>query len=193
MEFRQLLSEPGTVEIEALLDSVRATGGEDSEHPHTIANFVSSADGRATLDSRSGGLGDDGDRAVFHGLRERVDAVLAGTRTLRIERYRRIISKPERRARRIARGLAPEPLACIVTRSGDVPFDIPLFAEPEARVVIFAPRALGTGGCAAHVEVIELDLAELTQTMALRRLRADFGGPPAAVRRRTNDVRGPAP
>ena len=175
MEFRQLLPEPGTVEIEALLDSVRATGGEDSGHPHTIANFVSSADGRATLASRSGGLGDDGDRAVFHGLRERVDAVLAGTRTLRTERYGRIISKPERRARRIARGLPPEPLACIITRSGDVPFDIPLFAEPEARVVIFAPRALDTGGCAAQVEVIELDLAELTLTMALRRLRADFG------------------
>ena len=35
---------------------------------------------------------------------------------------------------------------CIVSRSGDVPTDIPLFAEPEARVVVYSPRALDIDG-----------------------------------------------
>ena len=37
----------------------------------------SSADGRATFRGRSGQLGDDSDKAVFHALREQVDALLA--------------------------------------------------------------------------------------------------------------------
>ena len=56
-------------------------------------NFISSADGRATFHGRSGQLGDDGDRAMFHGLREHVDAVLAGTRTIATESYGRILGK----------------------------------------------------------------------------------------------------
>ena len=30
----------------------------------------------------------------------------------------------------------PEPLACVVTRSGELPLEIPLFAEPEAQVIV---------------------------------------------------------
>jgi len=175
MDFRQLLPQAGTVEIEPLLDSLTPPDGAPRDRPYVIANFVSSVDGRATLAGRSGGLGDDGDRAIFHGLRERVDAVLVGTRTLRAERYGRILGKPERRQRRLELGRSEEPLACIITRSGDVPFEIPLFAAPEARIVVFTAVELDTSGCAAQVEVVRLDPGELTQATALRRLRSDFG------------------
>jgi riboflavin biosynthesis pyrimidine reductase len=175
MDFRQLLPEAGTVEIERLLGSLELATHAPPERPYTLVNFVSSVDGRATIGGRSGPLGDDGDRATFHGLREQVDAVLAGTVTLRTERYGRILGKPERRQRRIERGLSPEPIACIVTRSGDIPTDIPVFDEPEARVVVFAPTEVDTDDCAAAVDVVRLDPGELTLTTALRRLRADFG------------------
>jgi 5-amino-6-(5-phosphoribosylamino)uracil reductase len=174
MDFRQLLPEPDTVDVQTLLSALdlgeRAPGGR----PYTVVNFVASVDGRATLHGRSGGLGDDGDRAMFHGLREQVDAVLTGTGTLRTERYGRMLGKDERRRRRAERGREPEPLACIVSRSGDVPTDIPLFAEPEARVVIFAPAEIDTSACAAHVDVVALDPGELTLTTALRRLYTDY-------------------
>ena len=49
------------------------------------------ADGRAAFQGRSGQLGDPADRLLFHGLRGQVDAVFAGTKTLKIERYGRII------------------------------------------------------------------------------------------------------
>jgi riboflavin-specific deaminase-like protein len=173
MEFRQLLPEPGTVEVQALLDSIAVGERATGERPYTLVNFVSSVDGRATLAERSGGLGDDGDRAMFHGLREQVDAVLVGTGTLRTERYGRILGKPERRERRVQRGYSAEPLAVIITRTGDVPTDIALFAEPEAHVVIFAPAEIDTSTCAAQVDVVKLDPGELTQVTALRRLRVD--------------------
>jgi 5-amino-6-(5-phosphoribosylamino)uracil reductase len=176
MEFRQLLPEPGPFALGRRLEQLHL-GAQATDRPYTVANFVASADGRATFGGRSGRLGDDGDRAMFHGLREQVDAVLAGTRTLAIENYGRVLGKPERRARREARGRPAEPLACIVTRSGNVPTEIPLFAEPEAQVIVFsaAYAAPEFTGCTANIEVVCLDPAELTMTTVLRMLRADYG------------------
>jgi riboflavin-specific deaminase-like protein len=175
MEFRQLLPEPATVEINTLLRSLQPAGRGHADRPYTIVNFVASADGRATLAGRSSKLGDDGDRAMFHGLREQVDAVLAGTQTLRTEHYGRILGKAERRRRRTERGLSPEPLACIVTRSGQIPTDIPLFAESEARIVVFSPTDIDVAECAATLDVVRVDSGEPTLTTALRRLHADYG------------------
>ncbi len=174
MDFRQLMPEPSTVDVDVLLSSLALGGRAPAERPYTVANFASTADGRASVGGRSGPIGDDGDRAVFHGLREQVDAVMAGTGTLRAETYGRVLGKEERRRRRLQRGLTAEPLACIVSRSGDVPLDIPLFAEPEARVVIFTTTNLDTTACAAQVDVIRLRKVELSSATALARLRADY-------------------
>jgi riboflavin-specific deaminase-like protein len=130
---------PGEVAPDALVQEIEPPGGAATTRPYTLVNFVASADGRATVEGRSGGLGDAGDHALFHALRERVDAVLAGTGTLRTERYGRILRRPERRERRIAAGRPAEPLAVVVSRTAEVPLDIPLFAEPEARAVVFSP------------------------------------------------------
>jgi 5-amino-6-(5-phosphoribosylamino)uracil reductase len=175
MEFRQLLPEQTRVDVGELLSSLELSSRAPDDRPYTIANFVASADGRATFEGRSGALGDDGDSAMFHGLREQVDAVMAGTRTLEIERYGRILGKPERRRRREERGLAPEPLACVISRSGRFPMDIPLFSESEARIVLFAPMEIVIEQCAANVEVVRLDPGELTLTTAMRALRSEFG------------------
>jgi 5-amino-6-(5-phosphoribosylamino)uracil reductase len=175
MEFRRLLPEPGTVEVADLVGSLDLAGRAPAQRPYTIVNFVSSADGRATFAGRSGKLGDDGDRAMFHALRGQVDAVLAGTNTLRIERYGRPIRDPEDRRRRAERGLAPEPLACVVTRSGDVPTEIPLMQEPEARVVVFTVADVDVSDVVAAVEVIRLDPGELTLSTVLRHLRSAHG------------------
>jgi riboflavin biosynthesis pyrimidine reductase len=175
MEFRQLLPEPATVDIEPLLGSIAEGLQLPEDRPYTLVNFVASVDGRATLQGHSGGLGDDGDRAMFHGLREQVDAVLAGTGTLRTERYGRILGKSVRRERRLAAGRSAEPLACIISRSGELPTDIPLFAEPEARIIVFAPAEPDLSDAAARVEVVLLDRGQLTPTTVVRRLRSDHG------------------
>jgi riboflavin-specific deaminase-like protein len=182
MDFQRLLPKPGSLPLSALLEELSFQTGAPAERPHLIANFIASIDGKATIKGRSGALGDAADRALFHGLRTRVDAVMAGTNTLRIERYGRLIKDPALRQSRVEHGLEPEPIACVVSRSGDVPTDIPLFAEPESRVLVFSPKQLdvpsqrsGHSGPAANVEVVVLDPGELTLTTVMRRLRNDFG------------------
>jgi 5-amino-6-(5-phosphoribosylamino)uracil reductase len=175
VEFRQLLPEHDRVDVGALLARLDLAAAAGPERPHVVANFVSSADGRATFRGRSGALGDPADRFLFHGLRGQVDAVLAGTRTLMIERYGRMIRDPEARLRRELGDRTPEPLAVVVSRSGEVPFDIPLFSEPEAQVALFCCVPVDVSQAAARVELVELDAGELTMTTVMRRLRSDFG------------------
>jgi riboflavin-specific deaminase-like protein len=174
LELRQLLPEHRTIRVTNLLNAIDPAQHAGADRPHTLVNFVATVDGRTSFLGRSGPIGDEGDRQMFHGLRERVDAVMAGTATMRAERYGRMTRDPERRRRRTERGLAPEPLAVVVTRSGDVPFDIPLFAESEARVVVFTPTDLDTSGCAAQVDVVRLDPGQLTMTTVFRRLASDY-------------------
>jgi riboflavin-specific deaminase-like protein len=157
-----------------LLDELDLAAVAPSDRPYTLVNFVASADGHAAFRGRSRWLSDDADREMFHGLREHVDAVLAGTGTLRTERYGRVVRDPERRRRRAAAGLRPEPLAAVISRSGDVPLDIPLFADPDSRVVVFTSAELDTAGLAAEVELVHLDPGELTLTTMMRRLRTDY-------------------
>lgn len=171
---RQLLPEPRPVTIRELVRSLDLAAHAPADRPYTITNFVSSADGRASFEGLSRGLTNPADREMFHALRERADAILVGTGTLRTERYGRMVRDPERRHRRTAAGLSPEPLACTISRSGEVPVDIPLFSEPAARVVVFTTSDLDASGLAAQVDVVRLDPGELTLTTMLRRLRSAY-------------------
>jgi riboflavin-specific deaminase-like protein len=174
MEFRRLFPDRARVELPDAMQELR-DAPVPGERPHVLANFVASVDGRATFQGRSGQLGDDGDRAVFSGLRDVVDAVLVGTTTLRIERYGRLIRDPERRLRRQQHGLAAEPTACVISRSGAIPTDIPLFSEPEAKIVVFSTTAPSTSAVAADCTFVRVKPGQLTLATALRRLRDDFG------------------
>jgi riboflavin-specific deaminase-like protein len=171
---RELLPEPRRTTIGEVVTSLNLVGRAGSERPYTVVNFVASADGRAAFQGHSGQLGGSADRAMFHGLRERVDAVLVGTGTMRTERYGRLVRDPERRRRRAAAGLRPEPLACLISRTGNVPIDIPLFGEPESRVVVFTPVEPDLTEVRAQVDVVQLDPGQLTLTTMMRRLRADY-------------------
>ncbi len=171
MRFCQLLPEPSDAELDDLLAALDLREHAPADRPYVIVNFVSSADGNATFGGRSGALGDEGDKAMFHGLREQADAVLTGTGTLRVERYGRMLGKEERRRRRVERGLSPEPLACIVTRSGSLPPDLPLLSEPEARVIVFSPLELDLHQAAAQLTCVQLSAEEMTLQTVLHRLR----------------------
>jgi riboflavin-specific deaminase-like protein len=139
--------------------------------PYVVVNFVASADGKATFEGRSGKLGGDTDSALFHRLRTQVDAVLVGSGTLRAERYGRIVRDPELRAAREAEGLAPDPLACVVSRSLSLPLDIPLFQDPEQRTIVFTSSDERLEGAGPGVSVERLGAEELTLTSALKVLR----------------------
>jgi len=171
---RRLYPEPGQLPVRELLAGLDLGSRALTDRPYTIVNFVAAADGHAAYRGRSRWLSDDADRELFHGLREHVDAVMAGTGTLRAERYGRIVRDPERRRRRAARGLHPEPLGAVMSRSGDVPTDIPLFSDSGSRVVVFTSDHLDTGSLSAQVDVVRLDPGELTLTTMMRRLRSAY-------------------
>lgn len=124
--------------------------------PRTLLNMVSSLDGRVTRDGGSTALGGSGDKAMFFALRGIVDGVLAGTGTLRAEHYGRLAATAERRAARAARGLAPDPTMLVITRSGDVAWDAPLFDVPEQPVIVAGPAEV-PHGIRAKVEVVAAD------------------------------------
>ena len=79
------------------------------------ANFVSSADGAAYVDGRSGGLSSAGDKRIFGVLRVLADVVLVGAGTARVEEY-----KPARRRPSLASLRAGRPetaTIALVTRT----------------------------------------------------------------------------
>lgn len=122
--------------------------------PRVMLNMISTADGRATVSGRSGPLSDRADRALFHGLRGAVDAVLVGAGTVRAERYGRIVPDASRRAQRRDRGLSEEPLACIVSGRLALEEDIPLLREPAARVAIVTASAASLPALGAHIDYV---------------------------------------
>jgi riboflavin biosynthesis pyrimidine reductase len=158
-----------------------------ARRPHVILNMVSTADGRARVAGRSGPISDRADRELFHGLRAAVDAVLVGAGTVRAERYGRIVPDASRRALRRERGLAEEPLACVVSGRLDLDDGIPLLADAAARVAILTPLPTSLPAVAAQVDYVRaagrdglLDLpaalAELRARLDVRTLLCE-GGP----------------
>ena len=88
-----------------------------------FVNMVSTIDGRAQVRGRTGELGEEADLEMLLELRALADAVLIGTGTLRAEGYARLVGSEERRARREAAGLAADPLAVLLSRGLDLPWD----------------------------------------------------------------------
>ena len=130
---RRLTPDPDDVDPVELIAGLGLGDLAGPELPYTIVNFVASADGRATVDGGSSGLGDggdSGDRAIFRALRGCADAVLVGTGTLAAEHYGRLVRDPPFVALRERLGLAPQPLAVTVTRRGRRP-QAPLLDDPD--------------------------------------------------------------
>ncbi len=143
-----------TVDLNELVEGLRLGDRGPADRPYLILNMVATADGAATVGGRTRGLGGEHDRALFHGLREQVDAVMAGAGTASIERYGRLVRDPERRRRRAERGLAPEPIACLVSGDLSLSADIPLLQEPEARALILTRGGEELGPVPATVEYV---------------------------------------
>ncbi len=146
------------------------------ERPRVLLNMIATADGRATLAGRSGPISGPADRQLFHELRTAVDGVLVGAATVRTERYGRMISQESRRRRRLERGLAEEPLACIVSGRLALDDDIPLLSEPAARVIVLTSSQASLLGSAAQVDYVRsISDGRLDLPAAISQLRERFG------------------
>ncbi len=179
--FERLLPPAAAADARAIVDGLefaeraQARARDDRDRPYLILNMASTLDGRASIDGRSGAIGNRADRELFHALRAGVDAVMAGAGTVRVERYGRIIADERVRHERVEHGLSAEPLACIVSGRLSLPPDTPLLGEPQARVVIVTSSSAGLPETAAQVQYVRAARdGELDLPLAMRELRERF-------------------
>jgi riboflavin-specific deaminase-like protein len=140
------------------------------DRPFVYVNMITTLDGRSALDGRSSGLGDEADLENLLELRTIADAVLIGTGTVRAEGYDRLVRRDDRRARRLAAGLSEDPVAVLISRRFDIPWEAGLFAAPDQPVLIYTGADGTVPDVAAPVEVVRL--ADPTPATALADLRA---------------------
>ena len=173
MLFRQAIPPGADVLPEARYTGLRLGERAEADRPYVVCNFVSSADGKATASGRTAPLAGAGDKVAFHLLRTQVDAVLAGTGTLGIERYGVPVRDERLIEIRLAEGLPAQPLAVVISRSGRVPFEIPLFADARSQIALYAPEGTVVPDCAADVTVHARDSGRSDLGAVLRSLRRD--------------------
>lgn len=140
---RQLLPHPDDA-----VDPLEAYGGprpHPPSRPWVVSLFVSSADGAATLEGRSGGLGGEGDGVVFRAVRALPDVVLVGAGTVRAEDYGPVRADPGAAPARAGRGQEAHPRLVVVTASLALDPSQRLFTEADGStpvpLVVHPPTA----------------------------------------------------
>ncbi|MFC0581343.1 dihydrofolate reductase family protein [Micrococcoides hystricis] len=92
-------------------------------------NFVSSADGAATVRGHSSGLGSDADKRLLQVLRWNADVLLLGSGTIMAEEYvGSLISDAGVQWRR-ERGLSPHPAIAVLTTTASIAHEYPQFFD----------------------------------------------------------------
>ena len=146
--------------------------------PHIALNFVMTADGRVSFHGRAE-IGARTDRELMFHLRSLAGAVMIGAGTLRVDPF-----APSTKDR------DPQPLAIVVSRTGDLPLENRFFRHPGPRLVATsasAPPTAVTALRAAGAEVVvfgdtEVDLGALLSEVRDRGVRFLLceGGPTLA-------------
>src|SRR3954452_17311495 len=109
------------------VDVVSDLPGEAPDgRPFVCLNMISTADGRATINGRAGHIANRADYELFHATRARMDGIMVGAETIRVESYGRTINSAEARERRERDGLPPDAITVLVTRSAKLPADVGL-------------------------------------------------------------------
>lgn len=141
--------------------------------PWTLANMVSSLDGKAALNGRSGKLGGPLDRVMFQAIRALADVVLVGAQTVRTERYGPIQLSQDLQSARSDAGMAPNPLLAVLSRTLSLPNDRGLLDAPEGLVLMTgadAPPDRIRQAEDAGIRVEQLGESDSTVAAALDRL-----------------------
>jgi riboflavin biosynthesis pyrimidine reductase len=162
-------------------EALRDWRRENEDEQRLALNMIASVDGRIAVAGRSAPLGGPADRALFHALRARADAVMVAAGTVRSEHYGPIIRDLDVRDRRERQGLPAQPLAVIVSRTLDLDPSLPLLADRSSHVVILTPATGDVPFCRAQVDYIRCatlraGLAELDANYRARLLLCE-GGP----------------
>jgi len=178
VQLRRLYPEPGELSTEDAFSGLRLGERAPRDRPYLVLNMVETLDGRIAIDGRSGSIGNEADRELFHGLRTQGDAVMAGAGTVRTERYGRMTKNDELRARRERDGLERDAVAIVVSGRLNLPPDLPLLQDPGSHVLVLTASDAEPPDVRARVDVLRGDPAPdagVVLAPLLKRLRADYG------------------
>jgi riboflavin biosynthesis pyrimidine reductase len=165
---RRLHPDPAELPLEALYAGLTLPAGAADQPAWVGLCMVTSLDGAVSIDGRSGGLGGPADLLALSRLRGSNDVSIVGAGTVRDERYGPLTGGAARRADRRRRGLAPSPRLAIITSSGQLDPELPVFGDPTERPLVLVsgsadPAALARLRDIAEVHVIdEVPLAPAT-------------------------------
>lgn len=139
--------------------------------------FVSSLDGAAEIDGRSGGLGGAADRLVIGVLRAVADGVLVGAGTLMREQYRAVRPLADRRAWRLAAGLPEFPRLVVVSGGLNLDPEQAALANAPVRPVVITTKSADARRAALEqvADVLAHGADEVDLAGAVAALRQDYG------------------
>ncbi len=135
-------------ELDPMTELNRQPRSPVTKRPYVLTNMVASMDGAISVDGVSAGLGGPADFKVFMALRSIVDVIIVGAGTVRDEQYKAPMPGVQAQGLRAERGQAERPLIVVISRSGRLSPDLPLFADPTYRPLVIVgsdadPIALG--------------------------------------------------
>ena len=140
--------------------------------PGVRISFVSSIDGAATRDERSGGLSGPADKRLFELLRRTSDVVVVGAGTVRDEGYGPMRVSDASAAWRESNGRPPHPVFAIVTSDLDLDPASPIFTDAPVRpIVLCAEGTTGTARFDAVADVVVAGSAHVDPAKAVAALR----------------------
>ena len=137
--------------------------------PWISTNLAVSADGKiSSVDRRPSGWTSSDDHARLLKLRESADALIVGRRTLEADRMTMTVP-----------GKALQPLRCIVSRTGGIPSDHPVFQKPGGPIHLLitgksdsTPQACVT----THLGTLAGFLETLATDFGVKHLHCEGGG-----------------
>jgi 5-amino-6-(5-phosphoribosylamino)uracil reductase len=158
-----------------------------AERPYTLLSCGMSIDGY--LDSASATrlrLSNDADFDRVDAVRASCDAILVGAATVRQDNPRLLVRSPERRARRVARGLTPSPTKVTVTGCGRLDRDANFFRMGDVDKLVYCAGAVAaelSGRLGDLATVVDggprIDMCRLSEDLCHRgvnRLMVEGGG-----------------
>lgn len=138
------------------------------EKPWISVNFAISADGKISpVEKRPSGWTSEADHQRLLGLRAGVDALLVGKGTLVADRMTMTVP-----------GGGKQPLRCIVSRSGLLDEEHPVFRKPGGKIhlCVTGGNKVELPGVVVHHEPLAGFLSTLATGLGVRRLHCEGGG-----------------
>lgn len=154
----------------------------DRSVPHLRVNFVSSLDGAAWHEGRSGPLNDKWDQQVFGFLRRLADVVMVGAGTIRVEGYGGLQLDEASQRWRLDHGMPANPPLAIVSHALDLDPASRVFVEAPARPLVITHATAPAERRAALEEVADVVMrGDRTVDLAAARDALADGGLPQVL------------